>query len=192
MAICSFTETCFIHFYVPEWNSEASSFCPVCLSVTLWQKNFNFCHNFWTERDRNFIFGMHTQLMKPSVSNDTKVNDLLTVTFILKNSQFWTLLPPGAFVFHKRTVFGFCNIYFSLQPCKTKTQNSMWSFTLNFIYELINLYRILNNPPPPPRNINLISYRSFLMALDIKKVKRSKIQRSFRMEYEVLHSFQRA
>ena len=52
----------------PEWNSGASSFCPVCdsvsLSVTLWQQN-NIGHNIWTVRDRDFIFGMHTQLMKP-------------------------------------------------------------------------------------------------------------------------------
>ena len=39
------------------------------LSVTLWQKNFNLGHNFWTMWDRlffrNFIFGMYIQLMKP-------------------------------------------------------------------------------------------------------------------------------
>ena len=35
------------------------------LSVTLWQKNFNLGHNFGTVRDRDFIFGMHIQLMKP-------------------------------------------------------------------------------------------------------------------------------
>ena len=31
----------------------------VCLSVV----NFNLRYNFWTVRDRDFIFGMHTPLM---------------------------------------------------------------------------------------------------------------------------------
>ena len=33
----------------------------VCLSVV----NFNLRYNFWTVRDRDFIFGMHTPLMTP-------------------------------------------------------------------------------------------------------------------------------
>ena len=42
-------------FMPPEWNSGAFSFCPVCdcLSVTLLPKNFNFCHNFLTVKDRD-------------------------------------------------------------------------------------------------------------------------------------------
>ena len=59
----------------PEWNfwgilflsclSVCQSVClSVCGSVTLWQKNFNLGHNFWTVRDKDFIFGIHTQLMK--------------------------------------------------------------------------------------------------------------------------------
>lgn len=43
-------------------------FCPVCLSVCLFVclsvVNFNLCHNFWTIRDRDFIFSMHTPLIK--------------------------------------------------------------------------------------------------------------------------------
>ena len=38
------------------------------LSVNLWplqKKPFNFGHNFWTIRERDFIFHVHTQLMKP-------------------------------------------------------------------------------------------------------------------------------
>ena len=57
-------------FIMPlEYNSRASSFCPVCLwlnNVTLWQKkNFNLGHNFWTVRDKDFVFDMHTLQMKP-------------------------------------------------------------------------------------------------------------------------------
>ena len=37
----------------------------VCLSVCLSVVNFNLCYNFWTVRDRDFIFGMHTALMTP-------------------------------------------------------------------------------------------------------------------------------
>ena len=43
-----------------EW-SGAYWFCPVCLSVV----NFNLRYNFWTVRDRDFIFGMHSPLMMP-------------------------------------------------------------------------------------------------------------------------------
>ena len=38
----------------------------VCLSVCLSFVNFNFHYNFWTIRDRYFIFGMHTLLMTTS------------------------------------------------------------------------------------------------------------------------------
>ena len=36
-----------------------------CLSVCLSVVNFNLRYNFWTVRDRDFIFGMHTPLMTP-------------------------------------------------------------------------------------------------------------------------------
>ena len=41
----------------------AYCFCPVCLFVCLSVFNFNLRYNFWTVRDRDFIFGMHTALM---------------------------------------------------------------------------------------------------------------------------------
>ena len=79
----------------------------VCLSVCLWlcysdsvaKKTFNLGHNFWNVRDRDFIFGMHTQLMNWTLSNDTKVNDLvtLTVTFILK--ILYTALNSRSLIF---------------------------------------------------------------------------------------------
>ena len=55
-----------------EW-SGAYCFCPLCLSVCLSVclfvclsvVNFNLRYNFWTVRDRDFIFGMHTPLMTP-------------------------------------------------------------------------------------------------------------------------------
>ena len=34
-------------------------------SVICGKKTFNLGHNFWTLRNTSFIFGMHTQLMKP-------------------------------------------------------------------------------------------------------------------------------
>ena len=37
----------------------------VCLTVCLSVVNFNLCYNFWTIRDRDFIFGMHTPLITP-------------------------------------------------------------------------------------------------------------------------------
>ena len=47
-----------------EFGME-STFYPVCLFVCLsLAKNFNLGHNFWTIRDIDFIFGMHTQPLK--------------------------------------------------------------------------------------------------------------------------------
>ena len=47
----------------------AYCFCPVCLfvclSVCLSVVNFNLRFNFWTVRNRDFIYGMHTPLMMP-------------------------------------------------------------------------------------------------------------------------------
>ena len=37
----------------------------VCLFVCLSVVNFNLRYNFWTIRDSDFIFGMHTPLMTP-------------------------------------------------------------------------------------------------------------------------------
>ena len=37
----------------------------VCLSLCLSVVNFNLRYNFWTVKDRDFIFGMHTPLMMP-------------------------------------------------------------------------------------------------------------------------------
>ena len=72
----------------------------VCLSVSddSVAKNFNLGHNFWIVKDRDFIFGMHIQLVKPFQ---------MTPRSMTEKSQFWTLLPPGAFIFHKHTRFIF-------------------------------------------------------------------------------------
>ena len=80
-------------FYAPQKGIWGIKFCPFCLSVSLWQKNCNLGHNFLFVGDRVFIFGMHTQLMKPFHQGQwpfTKVNDLvtLTMTFILKIANF--------------------------------------------------------------------------------------------------------
>ena len=55
-------------FYAPGSNDRGILFwsCPsVCPFVCLSVVNFNLRYNFWTARDRDFIFGMHTPLMKP-------------------------------------------------------------------------------------------------------------------------------
>ena len=55
------------HFYAPRSNDQGhivfvpSACLPVCLSVV----NCNIRYNFWTVRDRGFIFAMLTQLMIP-------------------------------------------------------------------------------------------------------------------------------
>ena len=65
-----------------------SLFDSVCLSVTLWQNNFNLGHKFWTIRDITSYMARVLNLWNLSI--DTKVNDrlTLTVTFILKIANF--------------------------------------------------------------------------------------------------------
>ena len=80
----------------------------VCDSLTLWQENFNLGRNFWTFRDRDFIFGMNTHYSTNEIlSNSTKVNDhvTLTATFIQKTANFGLCCHQGVFVFHKHTRF---------------------------------------------------------------------------------------
>ena len=110
----------------PEWNSGASSFCPVCDSVSLWlslsvcdsvclwlslsvcdsvAKNVNLGLSFWTIKERDFIFGMHTQLMKQLKWHHGQWPCDFDHDLHTKNSQFWTLLPPGEFVFRKHINF---------------------------------------------------------------------------------------
>ena len=68
--------TCFYTPGMPEWNSEASNF-----GLSVCGKNFILGLNFWTIREKYFIFGMRTQLeWWPCV---------LTVIYILKQ-VFWT------------------------------------------------------------------------------------------------------
>ena len=46
----------------PEWNSVPSVCLSVWVSLSV-AKTFYFGHYFWTVRDRDFIFGMHSQLL---------------------------------------------------------------------------------------------------------------------------------
>ena len=54
-------------FYAPGSNDRGHIVfvLSVCLFVCLSVVNFNIPYNFWTVRDRDFIFGMHTPLMMP-------------------------------------------------------------------------------------------------------------------------------
>ena len=101
-----------LFFMPPEWNSGTSSFVlSVTLSVTLFKKTLTLAITFWTVRDTDFIFGMQTSLMKPFQMTPRSMT--LWPWPYSKNSQFWTLLPPGAFVFHKHTRFIFLMLNFS-------------------------------------------------------------------------------
>ena len=66
----------------------------VCHSVL--KKNFNFNHNFWTIRDRDFIFGMYIELMKPFQMTPKLITSWpWPLTYISKNfnrcHNFWTI-----------------------------------------------------------------------------------------------------
>ena len=88
----SLTCTCLVSFYapIPDRMIGGILFCPVCLSVI----NFNLRYNFWTIRDGDFIFGMHTPLMMPSQMTPKSMTLWPWLTSVLKKT-FWTLLRPG-------------------------------------------------------------------------------------------------
>ena len=73
-------------FYAPVSNDRGilfSSCLFFCLSVCLSDVNFNLRYNFWTVREREFIFG-NTHSTKDTLSDDNNVNDLVTSTLTLK------------------------------------------------------------------------------------------------------------
>ena len=62
----SFFKNTFLHFNINIFMSPDQMIRGIlflsCLSVWLPVVNFNLCNNFWTVRDKDFIFGMHTLL----------------------------------------------------------------------------------------------------------------------------------
>ena len=71
-----------------------------CLFVV----NFNLRYNFWTVRDRDFIFGMHTPLMMPFQMTPRSMT--LTFTFVLKIA-FLDFVAAGGIVSVSQTHLGF-------------------------------------------------------------------------------------
>ena len=69
-------------FYDPGMEFGGIVFS-ACLSIC--GKNFNIGHNFWTIIERDLIFGMHTQLMKPF---QMKIRSMTLTDLYTKNSQF--------------------------------------------------------------------------------------------------------
>ena len=95
------------YFYAPKSNC----FCPVCLSVV----NFNIHYNFWTVRDRDFIFGMHTQLMMPVQMTPKSMT--LNLTFVIKRA-FLSFVATWGTVFHKHLFFQYLyTLPLSSPPC---------------------------------------------------------------------------
>ena len=75
----------------------------VCLSVCLSVVNFNLRYNFWTVRDRDFIFGMHTPLMKPFQMTPRSMNLWPWLDLEAKNS-FLDFVAARGTVFHKHAL----------------------------------------------------------------------------------------
>ena len=102
----------------------------VCDSVA---KNFNLGHNFWTIRDIDFIFGMHTQLMKPWAFkwHQGQWPCVLDCDLYTKNSHF------GLFHKHTRFIIGSFILYRDLLLLLTTPLSSvvLWQLSLiNYIY----------------------------------------------------------
>ena len=84
----------------------------VCLSVCLFVCLLSTLTFAITFEPRERLHIRHAYSSNDALSNDTKVNDLVTLTLTLKlKIAFLTLLPPGAYpVFYKHTlIFSFQN-----------------------------------------------------------------------------------
>ena len=79
-----------------------SVFCPVCLSVV----NFSIRYNFRAVRDRYFIYwhAHYPKVSKDALSNDTKVDDLVTITLGL--CFRWACI-----VYHNGILFFICPLF---------------------------------------------------------------------------------
>ena len=99
----------------PEWNGGGILFLSclsvtvsVCLSVFLWlcgsvAKNFNLGYNFWTVRDKDFVFGMHVHIMKPFQMTPRSMTLWPWLWLLYLKKQILDFVATGAFVFHKHT-----------------------------------------------------------------------------------------
>ena len=94
--------------YVALWVPCLVVVLPFCMCVSVAKiKHFYLGHNFWTVRDRDFRFVMHTQLMK-SFQMATRSLTLWSWMWPLCYKwPIWTMLSPGAFVFPKHTALLF-------------------------------------------------------------------------------------
>ena len=106
-------------FYAPGSNDRGHIFfvLSVCLSVCLSVVNFNLCYNFWTARDIFHIW--HAYSTNEALSNDTKVNDLVTLTLTLKlKIAFRILFPPGSYSSVSQTHLDFLFSYGVILLCQ--------------------------------------------------------------------------
>ena len=85
----------------------------LCLSVV----NLNLCYGLWTEQDRDFIFGMHTELMMPFQMTPRSITSL-------KIGGFFYLVVARGIVFHKHILFSIKLGIFVLSDVNKKCCNS--------------------------------------------------------------------
>ena len=73
-----------------------------CLSVV----NLNLRYNFWIVRDRDFCLHIwHAYSTYGALSNDTKVNDLVTTLTLVAKIAFSDFVAALGIVFHKHVYF---------------------------------------------------------------------------------------
>ena len=113
----------------------ASCFCAVCLSVCLFVclsvVNFNLCYNFWTIRDREFIFGMHTPLMMFFQMKSRSIT-LSPWLWPWSINCFLEVVTSGRIVFNKHTlIFGMCALWpwHWRYDLGSMTWHTLWSWT---------------------------------------------------------------
>ena len=126
------------YFYAPGLNDWGH--VVFVLSVV----NFNLHYNFWTVKDRSFIFGMHTSLRPFKWHQGQWPCDL---DLYAKNSLFGLCCSRGHTVFHKHMYF----FDFSCNSSKLygqwtdrQTNNGHWVITIVVLSLRLRLAKIYN------------------------------------------------
>ena len=102
------------HFYASGPNDLGHLLFLSCLFVCVFIVNFNPPFNFWTVRERDFMCHIwHAYSTNDALSNDTKVNDIVTVTLTLMLKIAFSDFGSGDIVFHKHRYFQICCVWFN-------------------------------------------------------------------------------
>ena len=111
--------------------------CPWPWPLTYMFKNFSLCHDFWTIRGRTFMFGMHTQLMKPFQWHQGHWFCNLDHDLYTKSSQFELCCRRGHLCFTCTLRVRLSYYRYSLWQDLSVGTNSFDPVTVNLTFDIL-------------------------------------------------------